>query len=743
MTKQEVIERYISLCQSNLESHSRVLSLLRKRGICEQFLFTNFRLGYSSGNLSKVVGEDKDSRDRLGTLGILRNGKECLQHRLIIPITDENKAVVNLVAISLHPQSKHRVISLNEAGIFNQPFLGKTTEIVCTEDPIEALLIIQQDVPNTTFLFGSDEKYASFMASHGIRQIVFAFDGRARLFYELTRSGISARRVQLDQEKICGNTGKEYLQEALASKESHDISDDRIQEIENGFLFLFPHLSYRVIGNFSEATVSLRVNIKAYTDSEVFVDSIDLYKNRDRQNFIYNLMDRFSLRDQIQLESDLHQIIEVIEKHRERKQTDKKKVRPELTDHQKEVGLRFLSSVQMIDELEADYTELGYVRERKNKILLYLVMTSRLMDNPLHSLVISRSGAGKSLLVEITEQLCPPEDLHSVSDLTSQALYYFGQDDLKHKFIVVGEKEGTEGSDYPLRELISKKSITKAIPMKDPASGQIKTVSITVNGPVSLVETTTNGEINPENLNRCFVLGIDESEEQTRLIHDLQRRNYTLEGQVRKRQLHKILEKHIYAQRLLRKILVVNPFAEFLSFPSSKLKTRRDHEKFLRLINAICFLNQFQRKVKTKKLDDGEPIEYIECTLEDYAIAYELLSDGVLDHTLDDLPSPARKLLELTKKYLYRRAGTEQVPVEKIIFERKDIREYTSWSFAQVRNNFRILRDYEYIQLIKAKNGLANQYRLNGNYSDLDFLNKILSPDDLRRRMEEKKTLTT
>jgi len=307
----------------------------------------------------------------------------------------------------------------------------------------------------------------------------------------------------------------------------------------------------------------------------------------------------------------------------------------------------------------------------------------------------------------------------------------------------VGEKEGTEGSDYPLRELISKKSITKAIPMKDPTSGQIKTVSITVNGPVSLVETTTNGEINPENLNRCFVLGIDESEEQTRLIHDLQRRNYTLEGQLRKRQLHKILEKHIYAQRLLRKILVVNPFAEFLSFPSSKLKTRRDHEKFLRLINAICFLHQYQRKVKTKKLDGGEPFEYIECTLEDYAIAYELLSDGVLDHTLDDLPSPARKLLELTKKYLHRRAGAEQASVEKLIFERKDIREYTSWSFAQVRNNFRILRDYEYIQLIKAKNGLANQYRLNGNYSDLDFLNKILSPEDLRRRMETNKIETT
>ena len=173
MTNQEVLERYISLCQSNLETNSRILSLLRKRGIGEQFLFTNFRLGYSNGNLSEVVGEDKDSRERIETLGILRNGKELLQHRLIIPIEDENKVVVNLVAVSLHPQSKRRVIALNETGIFNQSFLGKTTEIICTEDPLESLLLIQKDVPNITFLFGSDEKYASFMASHGIEWLQF------------------------------------------------------------------------------------------------------------------------------------------------------------------------------------------------------------------------------------------------------------------------------------------------------------------------------------------------------------------------------------------------------------------------------------------------------------------------------------------------------------------------------------------------------------------------------------------
>ncbi len=262
--------------------------------------------------------------------------------------------------------------------------------------------------------------------------------------------------------------------------------------------------------------------------------------------------------------------------------------------------------------------------------------------------------------------------MESVSDLSAQAIYYYGKEDLKHRFIVIGEKEGSEGSDYPLRELTTKKVITKAIPMKDSVTGQIKTVSIKVEGPIFFVETTTNGEINPENLNRCFIIGIDESEDLTRLIH------------------------------------------------------------------VVCFLHQYQRKIKKLKLENNETVEYIECTPEDYKIAHELLSDGVLDNTLDDLPRPARKLLELIKKYLSEKSRRDTIPVDKIIFERREIREYTSWSFAQIRNNFRILKDYEYIQVIKARNGLANQYKLSCNYNDLDFLNKILTPEELEKRIINK-----
>jgi len=735
MIKQDYIQKYVELCNNNIKENTKILSRLKNIGIYENFIFENFNIGFSNGNLLEIIGENHDIINYFTEIGIIKNNKEEYTNYITIPIYDRNRAIINIAFYNIYPQAKNKLFFLNNNGIFNEPYLSTVKEIILTDDPIQSLLLIQNNYPNTTFLIGDDNKYVSFFSKNTIHRAILIHKGKARLFYELTKSGISVKRIMIDFDMLKDINSAEYLENIFNETGNLADSKDKITEIENGFLFKFPHLSYRVIGNFSEYTMNLKSNIKAFTDEEVFVDQIDLYKNRDRQNYIYNLMEKFGIRDQIQLENDLNQIIEIIEKHKEKKEEQKKKQKIELTDYQKDIGLRFLKNPDLINEIDNDVTTLGYVREKKNKILMYLVMTSRLLENPLHTILISRSGAGKSQLVDIIETLCPPEDLESVSDLSPQSLYYYGEDNLKNKFVVIGEKEGSRNSDYPLRELISKKTITKAIPMKDQITGQIKTVSIRVNGPIALAETTTNGEINPENLNRCFVIGIDETEEQTRLIHSKQRNRYTLDGHIKRRKLNKIVEKHIYAQRLLRNIYIFNPYADLLTFPSSKLQTRRDNEKFLRIINVICFLHQYQRKIKKFKFENNDVIEYIECTPFDYKIAYELLSDGVLDNTLDDLPRPARELLDVIKRYIKDKSDNDDTPLDKIIFTRKEIREFSSWSFAQIRNNFRILTDYEYLQLIKSKNGLANQYKLTSSYSDIDFQNTILSPEELEKKI--------
>ncbi len=76
---------------------------------------------------------------------------------------------------------------MNDSRIFNQPFLKNVKDIIFTENPLEALSLIQSDNPNTTFLFGSDSKYIQFINEHRIKKAIFTFNGKMRLFYELSK----------------------------------------------------------------------------------------------------------------------------------------------------------------------------------------------------------------------------------------------------------------------------------------------------------------------------------------------------------------------------------------------------------------------------------------------------------------------------------------------------------------------------------------------------------------------------
>jgi len=342
MNEHNVLEKYIELCHSTLYENERMIAMLKSNGIYERFIFENFNIVYSDGKIFEFAKENKGLNDLLDSLGILINTKDIFKNHIIIPIYNENKVIESIVGYNIYPQAKNKMILLNDTGIFNHSFLSKAEEIIFTDNPLEALLLIQNDYPHVTFTFGSDNKFSKFVNEHSIKKAVFTFEGKMRLFYELNKNGVSAKRVAINFNELKNGNSKTYLETVFKDDNKVKVFDDTIIEIENGFLFSFPHLKYRVIGNFKEYTMNIRCNIKAYTQDEVFVDSLDLYKNRDRQNFIYNLLDKFGFRDQIQLESDLNQIMQVIEKHRERNENEKKKSRPELTEYQKEIGLKFL-----------------------------------------------------------------------------------------------------------------------------------------------------------------------------------------------------------------------------------------------------------------------------------------------------------------------------------------------------------------------------------------------------------------
>ena len=221
---------------------------------------------------------------------------------------------------------------------------------------------------------------------------------------------------------------------------------------------------------------------------------------------------------------------------------------------------------------------------------------SRKLDKPLSAIIRSESGAGKSFLMECVAELMPPEDVKYFSRLTPQSLYYMGKEELVHKLLIVDERDGSEEAEYPIRTLQTRRILTLAVPMKDPATGKIKTVMLEIYGPIAYMESSTQSTINPENLNRCFEIYLDESQEQTERIYALQKQAHTPEGWKTDAHRAATVRRHRNAQRLLAPVRVSIPYTKLLRFPASWTRGRRDHQRLLHLIEVVAFLHQAQRE---------------------------------------------------------------------------------------------------------------------------------------------------
>ena len=105
--------------------------------------------------------------------------------------------------------------------------------------------------------------------------------------------------------------------------------------------------------------------------------------------------------------------------------------------------------------------------------------------------------------------------------------------------------------------------------------------------------------------------------------------------------------------------MVVNEFAEALKFRSDRIRSRRDHAKYLNLIRVIALLHQHQREIKTVQ-HNGEEIEYIEVTQSDIARADELAA-AVLAGSYEDLPERTQFVLKTIHELLVKTCDEQAI----------------------------------------------------------------------------------
>jgi len=282
------------------------------------------------------------------------------------------------------------------------------------------------------------------------------------------------------------------------------------------------------------------------------------------------------------------------------------------------------------------------------------------------------------------------------------------------------EEEGAEKAGYALKLLQSEGELTIASTGKDPTTGRMETQEYHVEGPVMIFLTTTAVEIDEELLNRCLILTVDESREQTEKIHVLQRKARTLDGLVAKEEKKDLLCMLRNAQRLLQPLAVVNPYADALTFTADRTRTRRDHEKYLTLIDVIALLHQHQRTVEYLDKEAGcrlpgvaqrAKIGFIRATFDDIALANRLAPE-LLGRSLDELPPQTRRVYETIKAIVRVRCDAEKIEQQVAFFSRRQIRARLGWGITQIRAHLERLRELEYIETRYGRPGSSYQYEL-------------------------------
>lgn len=422
-------------------------------------------------------------------------------------------------------------------------------------------------------------------------------------------------------------------------------------------------LSFTILGGIKlEGLDRLRVTLKIevanrkfkhYLNNPDIADlalrqNLDLYNDTQVEKLIRKIAERLEVGSST-IAKNVADITNQLESYRlseiEKQKLQSAVVNKILTEEEKTEALELLTTKDLLLKTNDYIGKSGVIGEELNRLLMYIIFTSRKLSHPLHIVSLGSSGTGKTHLQEKVSELIPDEDKLEITTLSENAFYYFGQRELSHKLILIEDLDGAINVLFPLRELQSKKRISKTVTFKD-TRGITKTITLTVEGPVSVAGCTTRERIYEDNANRSFLIYLDESEQQDHLIMQYQR--LLVAGKINTEEQEKIKNLLQNSQRLLKSIKIINPYAEHLQLPKEVFKPRRTNKHYLDFIEAITFYHQYQRE---QKADETTGEIYIETTIEDIAEANKLMKE-ILLRKADELSGACRNYFEQLKKHL-------------------------------------------------------------------------------------------
>ncbi len=751
LRRHDLLERVVEHYQQSFRTTPEAQGYCQQRGLTSRELWDGFRIGYCDGSLSQRLPAEGPVREALTQLGVLNGkGREAFAGCLVVPLSHPEKGWVGLYGRRLDEkaQVRHQYLPGPHAALLNWQGLQTAKRVVLAESVLDALSYWQAGVTEVTCLFGvqgTPPDLEDYLKAVGVEEVLLALDGdrsgeqaAVRWAGRLAQLGLRCSRIELgvgeDPNGILQRKGPESLREglrerkAMAAETASGAERARVQSQAEGLTVQWGSVHYQLWPQ-PPFTNRLRARLRATREHRLVMDGVDFYVSRSRKSIVNQLVSQLEL-PKVEAERHLLALLEATEewvRARKESATRQEVAAPvELEPAARGKALAYLREPQLCERILLDMAELGYIGEENSKLLGYLISISRKLEKPLSGVVLSQSGAGKSSLTDLVEMMTPPEDVVLFSRISPQALYWMPRDAVKRKLLILEERQGGEGADYSIRVLQSRQKLTQAVPIKDPTTGNLVTQYFVVEGPIAYLETTTQVRINHENATRCFEMVLDESPEQTLRIQSWQRAQRLPSRHDRRRLQEQLRHLHHDVQRVLEPVLVFIPYVEHLSFPSRWLRTRRDNERFLSLIEAVAFLHQHQRE--GGQTEDGSP--YILANLDDYRWAYRLAKE-VLSATLHELSREAKDLWCALLDWVQAQAGEHWADFS---FTRRDVRQLTDGEDHRLRAALHELVEMEYLECQGAQ-GRTYHYRLLlTTESRTASIRDLTSPEELERR---------
>jgi len=723
-TKHEAIMK-----AKTLLGHTIIETTSKKMATDYERLFQQLKMNFKSGQAVKYLEQRNLNRKRI-EIGYNANTWSYLKHCIIFPLRSEQGEIVSFYGRSVYDKenAKHFYLK-NRSGLYPSYPKPETKILILTEAIIDAASLLQLDLEMEVLsMYGTngltEEHQEAIRNLNDLEEVIMFFDGDEagrkavekwtpllreikpgiKISYVATPEGEDVNSLSqsheteifthlLDNRIELQSQNQGLLFSSDPRSELKRERDDRGRFKKNNCLSGLPEdfdssnpknlhykgkaAEYYIKGGIKNGLDSMKIALQIINDqSEDYRSKLDLYEYKQVSAVAKIAADKLQISES-EIEKDLSKLTSHLEAYRQEDENQKEETTQEVAPEISLKCIEFLRRKNLLQEINKLIGKAGIIGEEESRIFLFVIASSYKMEDTLHALVQGSSGSGKTHLITKLASMMPEEDVIGLTRITDSSLYNYGEYELQNKLIILEDLDGLkEDAFLAFRELQSRGLLSSSTSIKDD-SGNIRSQIRTVRGPITTLSATTKGEIYEDNMSRCFLIAVNESETQTQRIISYQ--NQVATGKINKTEQKKIRSFLQNCMRLIKPCEVVNPFADKIKLPPEAHKIRRLNELFQSFVRQVTLINQYQReKDKQGRLVTAK---------EDIQVACEIMFESIV-LKVDELDGSLRQFFEQLKSYL---------KDDKKDYRLREVRQALRISKTQLHRYTQDLMELEYI----------------------------------------------